>query len=177
MFWFSDPIHPFWNYFRIIISRRYGIDGMTSLYVRGPSTSEAFFMFLDRSMLVPIMRTIWPRKVGTHHFGAHNAIGPVTSVPVTNIYCMSRNIMHSFSACIGSYEYLAAKPPSRHTIIYGPTCPCTRHEINCCLLGGLQIASSRLACHTNANACDFYYYYYYHHFIIILFYYLTPYES
>ena len=38
-------------------------------------------------MLVPITKTFWRGKVGTRNSGACNLIMPVTSMPVTSIYC------------------------------------------------------------------------------------------
>ena len=38
-------------------------------------------------MLVPITKTIWQGKVGTRDSGACNVTVPITSVPITNIYC------------------------------------------------------------------------------------------
>ena len=49
-------------------------------------------------MLVPITKAFWRGKVGTRVSGAYDATIPITSVPITNIFCIS--FMH-FSAQTG----------------------------------------------------------------------------
>ena len=41
---------------------------------------------------MPITRTIWRRKVGICHFGAHNTIMPTTGVPLTSFQRMCSTI-------------------------------------------------------------------------------------
>ena len=48
---------------------------------------------------MPVTKTFWRGKVGTRDFGAYNVIEPVTSVPVTSIYCTRNRCSH----IIGTY--------------------------------------------------------------------------
>ena len=56
-------------------------------------------------MLVPITKTLWQGKVGSHDFGAHNAAMPTTSVPMTSI-TMGRVLSWDFtSSFVSDYNW------------------------------------------------------------------------
>ena len=58
-------------------------------------------------MLVPITKTFWRGKVGTPKKCACNVTGPVTSVPVTSIYCSRERRRH-----VISFKFLTTQSPS-----------------------------------------------------------------
>lgn len=55
---------------------------ITSSVVRG--MKSAFFLLLQRDVLLPLTKRIWRGKVGTHDFNASIEIAPVMSIPITS---------------------------------------------------------------------------------------------
>ena len=74
-----------------------------------------FILCLQRG--VPMTRTIWRGKVGTHHFHVCNAFEPTTSVPITSIYCTQKKqtlqpiLLPYLKNKIADFSYIFLFPP------------------------------------------------------------------
>ena len=99
---------------------------------------------------MPVTKTIWYGKVGTHDFGAFHAIIPMTRMPITSIYC---TVNTRYGHTLGTPKICACnmvlsetrKSRYRHTC-QGPKAavPITRETQNFALRNRELLAPSKL---------------------------------